>query len=58
MAARLSRRICEGPLLADIVEKVENRGLRKSRECRMFVISDAARLSRIDANVAGRFCVS
>ena len=33
-------------------------GLRKSRECRMFMISDAARLPRPDADVDDRFCAN
>jgi hypothetical protein len=46
-------------LMADTVEKVENRGApKKSRECRMMAISAAARLHSIDASVGGGFCAS
>jgi hypothetical protein len=37
-----------------LLKKSKLAGLQKSREV-IFVISDAARLSRFDANVAGRF---
>jgi hypothetical protein len=38
-----------------LLKKAKVAGLQKSRECGIFVTSDAARLSRFDANVAGRF---
>ena len=46
----------ERPLRADCVEKLENLGLRKSRKCRMWANSAAARLSKIDTSASGRFC--
>jgi hypothetical protein len=41
-----------------LLKKSKIEGLRKSRKCRMFTISDAASLSRIDANVGDRFCAN
>jgi len=41
-----------------VLKKSKIEGLRKSRECRMLMISAAARLCRIDASVDGRFCVN
>ena len=40
----------------DCVEKLENRGLRKSRKCSALAISAAARLCRIDTSARDRFC--
>jgi hypothetical protein len=38
------------------VEKLENRGLRKSRKFSALAISAAARLCRIDTSASDRFC--
>src|SRR5882757_3696186 len=41
-----------------LLKKSKIAELRKSRECRVLVISAAARLCRTDASVGGRFCVN
>jgi hypothetical protein len=48
--------IRDRPLLADCVEKLENRALRKSRECSALVISAAAKLCRIDTSASDHLC--
>jgi hypothetical protein len=55
---------CADPLLWSVdvriapilLKKSKIAKLRNSRECRMLVISAAARLCRIDTSVGGRFC--
>jgi hypothetical protein len=46
----------KGPLCANTVEKVENRGAPKIP--RMWNVGDAARLCRTNTGVGGRFCVN